>query len=105
MSLNLLAVNDLPTEKEGIIHFKIINSKGNIVFSKTIPVKVEKFWQKLIPISIELPKESGGYMLLTELDVNSDDNLNQVSRRYIRVGDSKAKFAEYKYQLPDNWPE
>ncbi|MEN8228380.1 MAG: alpha-L-fucosidase [Bacteroidota bacterium] len=105
MSMNLFAVNDLPVDKEGTIHFKIINSAGKVLVSETIPILVEGFWQKLIPLSIVLPDEPGGYMIMTELDAEDDDNLNQVSRRYIRVGDSKAKFSAYEYRLPDRWPE
>ncbi|MEN8157401.1 MAG: hypothetical protein ABFS10_10650 [Bacteroidota bacterium] len=105
ITLNLLAVNDLPVQMEGNIHLTIINSGGDTVFSKTIPVLLEKFWQKLIPLSVKLPDEPGGYMIMTELEAKGDNNLEQVSRRYIRVGDSKANFPEYEYRLPDQWPE
>ena len=106
LNLNLFAVNDSPVKKEGTVYFKIINSEGKVIDSKTMPVKVDDYWQQLIPVSIKLPKEKGGYMLITELDAKGDDNINQVSRRYIRVGDAEGvKFAEYEYMLPDNWPK
>ncbi len=104
-SIDLFAVNDSKIPKSGMVKFSMINAEGKNIWTREIPVSLKPFWQKMIPLSIEIPGEKGGYMLLSELYENSDDNIPQVSRRYIRVGeDEKMTFPEYVYELPKGWP-
>lgn len=102
--VNLLVVNDTDSKKQGNVTVKLFNNSGKIVWSKKLSITVQKFWQKIIPIIIKLPKEKGGYMLLTELSDERGNTFNQISRRYLRVGSLvKPKFPAFQYQMLPNW--
>ena len=99
-------VNDTNEKRSGTVEFKILNSKGEIISSQITHISVEANWEKLVPLSLEIPKRPGGYMLISELDDGNKNTMKQVSRRYIRVGNVEApEFFEYSYGIPVNWPE
>ncbi len=105
LSFNLFIINDLNENKKGYLLLKLLNSNNEIVHKNEIEIKIDKNSQKEIPIVVNLPKEEGGYMFMTELDDIKEDNINQVSRRYIRIGEQKnIYFPNYIYKLPVNYP-
>ena len=105
-AINLFAVNDSGEKRSGTVVLKIIDVTGRVVFSKSAPVAVDAFWEKLIPMTVEIPDKPGGYLMVSELEDNQPQAVNQQSRRYIRVGDVKdVAWPEYKIELPPAWPK
>ncbi len=99
----LLAINDLNKSCSGNITVRLINSSENIIYKKEMEIKLSEHSQEKLNVKIRLPNNDGGYMILSELNDFNDDNINQISRRYIRIGIAK-EFPEYKYQLPKRFP-
>ncbi len=104
LSFNLFAINDSKYFKNGTIEIKLLNSNNRILFNKKISLKLNRYSNKIIPITIALPKIEDGYMLLTELDDYADKNIKQVSRRYLRIGKEVYNFPDYFYKLPKDYP-
>ncbi len=103
--INLFGINDNNDSRKGRLTIKVVNDRNEIVLQKEIALSIEGNWQKNIPISIELPKEEGGYMILTELAEAGLADIPQVSRRYIIVGDNSiVNFTDYNYSIPKHWP-
>ncbi|MEP0367037.1 MAG: glycoside hydrolase family 2 TIM barrel-domain containing protein [Cyclobacteriaceae bacterium] len=106
LNLNLLAINDSLGVKKGRVTIQILDHQSKEVFSDQKEVTVDEFWQTDIPLSITLPETKGGYMILTTLDDTSGNSMNQVSRRYIIVGETEnPQFPDYVYQKPPGWPQ
>ncbi len=91
-----LGVNDTPSEKSGSLIVKLIDKDGSAVFEKALELSIAAHFEKHIAVNVALPGKPGGYMLVTEL--TGSDNSTQVSRRYLRIGDSdrKVDFPEYR---------
>ena len=70
---------------------KLIDAKGKSVSDQTIPVKLESFLRTDIPISLTLPAEKGGYVLVAEF--TPDNGTPVTSRRFLKVG----KASQYSY--------
>jgi len=106
LSLNLFGVNDSNSKQEGNVEVKILDYKGEIISAQTFPVEIDPFWQTSIPITVKVPEQEGGYMIISELDDGKVTTMNQVSRRYFLAGDPKnAVFPVYRYNLPSDWPK
>ena len=106
MAFNLFGVNDSKEPGKGAITVKILDHNSNIVSSYSVEIEVDPFWQSNIPVSIRLPEQPGGYMILSELNDGNSESPVQVSRRYIVVGDiSDPEFPEYKYVILPDWPK
>ncbi|HHH50691.1 MAG TPA: glycoside hydrolase family 2 [Saprospiraceae bacterium] len=104
--INLFAVNDFGDKKKGDLVFKLLDENGNIVFTNEQVVEVDAFWQKSIPVEIKMPSKAGGYLLISYLKENGLDDIPQVSRRYINVGElQQYNYFDYEYELPKNWPK
>ncbi len=103
--IKLIEINDTNIQKEGKVVLKLLNAEGKIISSASTNVKVQPHDIDYTELKIKTPGESGGYLLVSELTDNND--ITQVSRRFIRIGDAKGnvKFPEYKINLPPNWPE
>jgi len=81
---NLAGVNNKPTSVSGKIKIKFINSKGQNSEEKIIPVKLDSFVRSDIPVSITLPAEAGGYVLVAQFTPESGTSV--ISRRFIKIG-------------------
>ena len=104
--LPLFGVNDGNESKKGNLSIKILNAKSEVVFSTKKEIKIEGNWQEHISIPIKMPAQKGGYMIMTELKENGLNDIPQVSRRYVRVGEgSDMVFPDYEYKRPVNWPK
>ena len=93
LDFNIVGINDLSINKKGEVKIKLIDYKGNVVTSRSLNIEIPAYGKKNVPTSISLPKENGGYLLLTELTLQNDKKKVILSRRYLRVGDKK----DYKY--------
>ncbi len=106
LSLNLFGVNDSNSKQEGNVEIKILDHKGEIISIQKYPVEIDPYWQTSIPITVKVPEQEGGYMIISELDDGKVTTMNQVSRRYFLAGDPKnAVFPGYRYNLPSDWPK
>ncbi len=97
--IHLLAVNDSNKKKKGKLTVKLIDKDNKIVFETKKDIEVDAFWQEEIIISIQMP-EKGGYMILSEMLEDGLDDIPQVSRRYIQVGNGAVDFVDYEYLMP-----
>lgn len=105
-NFNIMVVNDTTATKTGTVKYQVLDVKGKVLSTGQKEVKIEPFWQSIIPVNITLPTEKGGYMILTELTDPNSNMMKQVSRRYIKVGDiDNPTYPNYSYQKPNGWPE
>jgi hypothetical protein len=103
-NLSLLALNDAQIGKSGSVSVQFINSKGKVVREEVLQVVVGSNMQEKLTASIKLPKQKGGYMILTQLTEDGSDEIVQVSRRYIRIGEADDfEFVSYSYEMPKHW--
>ncbi len=103
--IRLIGINDTGTEMEGELNLKIIDTNNEIVVSERLSIKLPPHYKEFIAANIKIPSVSGGYILLSEL--TDKDGVVQISRRYIRVGETSngVLFPKLKIDLPKNWPK
>jgi len=94
---NLAGINNLNTTAVGSVKIKLINSKGQSVSEQNLAVKLQSFLRTDIPVSLVLPTEAGGYVLIAEF--TSDNGKNVISRRFLKIG--KASVYSYFNLLPE----
>jgi len=86
LSFKLAKINDVNKEVPGNITLKILDSEGKTVTKKNLSVILSAFDRSSFSVEIELPKKTGGYLLLAEFV--AEGNVSPViSRRYIKVGE------------------
>ena len=88
---NLVGINNLPSIVSGSVKLKMIDQNGKSTSEQTIPVKLQSFLRTEIPISLNLPTLSGGYVMVAEF--TSENGTPVTSRRFLKVG----KAGEYSY--------
>ena len=88
---NLVGINNLPSTVSGSVKLKMIDQNGKSTSEQTIPVKLQSFLRTEIPISLNLPTLSGGYVMVAEF--TSENGTPVTSRRFLKVG----KAGEYSY--------
>lgn len=69
----------------------VINLNGTWQFDQTVNAFPPAKFTRTIPVSVILPNEAGGYVLVTEFTPEKGKPV--ISRRFIRVG----KLAEYSF--------
>ncbi|MEE9439952.1 MAG: sugar-binding domain-containing protein [Saprospiraceae bacterium] len=103
INVKLYGVNDNNEDKKGNLVLKLIGLDGEIS-TQSISIDIKANWQNCYTVNIELPEKNGGYMLVSELHDETLDDINQVSRRYIKVGTNEiVDWPEYNYLLPKYW--
>jgi hypothetical protein len=90
----LKAINDFAKEETGEVVVKLFNSDGKLVWSQKQNVKIAPFGEKNYPVVLDLPREAGGYTLVTEFKGTLNTVENQISRRYINIGTRASKYFE-----------
>jgi hypothetical protein len=88
---NLAGINNLHQPSNGSVKLSLLDSKGKSFSEQTFLVKLESFVRTDIPVSMVLPTNAGGYLLVSEF--TPENGKTVVSRRFLKVGDAK----EYKY--------
>lgn len=91
MLFNLVGVNNLTSPVSGTVKLKLIDQTGRSNSEQTISVKLASFLRTDIPVSLILPTQAGGYVLVAEFTPESGKTV--VSRRFLKVGLVK----EYSY--------
>ena len=97
LMFNLVGVNDFSSEKSGDITIRLLNDEGLEVLSQMSSIEIPAYGAQFKPVSIILPEEAGGYLLLSELMLPGNKE-SVISRRYIRVGEL-AEYGFYNYDL------
>ena len=88
---NLVGVNNLASAVSGIVKLKVIDQNGKNVSEQIIPVKLQSFLRTDIPVSLTLPSQPGGYVMVAEF--TPEKGLPVISRRFRKVG----KAEKYNY--------
>jgi hypothetical protein len=88
---NLYGINNLAKTSKGKVLVKLLNEKGESVSQKELTVKLESYLRTDIPISIALPSNVGGYVLVAEFTPENGQTV--ISRRFLKIGEA----SEYKY--------
>ncbi len=88
---NLAGINNNPATASGTVKIKLLDSKGKALLEQTSLVKLPSFIRTDLPVSIILPTQAGGYLLVAEF--TPENGKTVISRRFIKIG----KLAEYKY--------
>ncbi len=91
---NLVGINDLREEISGELNLKLLDNNGNEIHNKSMQITLSTDIQKVIPVSVDLPENHGGYLLVSKFTSNAAKD-TQISRRYIKVGDPKQQFTYY----------
>jgi len=71
----------------GSVKIKLINPKGINSSEQNIQVKLNPFVRTDIPVSVILPNEIGGYVLVAEF--RPENGAPVISRRFLKIGRSK----------------
>ena len=91
LMFNLYGINNLSRAANGKVIIKLLSEKGKNVSSQELTVKLESYLRTDIPISIVLPSEPGGYVLVAEF--TPENGRTVISRRFLKTGES----TDYKY--------
>ena len=81
---NLAGINNKPNTIKGSVKVKFINSNGISTSEQNIPVILNSFVRTDIPVSMTLPAEAGGYVLVAEF--TSENGTPLLSRRFLKIG-------------------
>ena len=87
----LAGINNNPATASGIVKIKLLDSNGKTVSEQTSAVKLQSYLRTDLPVSINLPSQAGGYLLVAEFTPENGSTV--ISRRFIKVG----KLTEYSY--------
>ena len=94
---NLVGVNDYAAPATGKTVLKLLNSKGQVSNQQDVTLQINPFGKKVQPCLVELPKEKGGYLLIAEY-YPEGKTTPVISRRYLKIGDSKTEKYDF-YEL------
>ncbi len=81
---NLSGINNLNKMANGTVKVKLINAKGQTFAEQSFLVKLESFQRTDIPVSLVLPADAGGYVLVAEFTPGNGQTV--ISRRFLKIG-------------------
>ena len=90
---NLAGINNQSKTANGTMKVRFVNSKGQSSSEQTIPVQLNSFVRTDIPVSMRLPAEVGGYILVAEF--KPDNGTKVLSRRFLKIGQA-SDYSFYK---------
>ena len=96
---NLVGVNDYAHPATGKTVVKLINSKGDVVTQQDVLISIDPFAKTINPCLVELPKEKGGYLLVAAYYPDGKTS-PVISRRYLKIGDSKDEKYDFYEMKP-----
>jgi hypothetical protein len=91
---NAVGINDYSRQAKGEVLLKLYDSKGVIVTQQAMSILIDPFGKKIIPCLVELPTKTGGYLLTAEFTPEGKTH-PVVSRRYLKIGDSRDEEFEF----------
>lgn len=83
---NLTGINNLTTTVNGKVKIKLINQNGKSFSEQIMPVELNSFIRTDIPVSMNIPQETGGYVLVAEFTPENGERV--ISRRFLKIGHS-----------------
>lgn len=89
----LAGINNLPSTVKGNVEIKLINHDGESFSEQTMHVELKSFVRTDLPVSLDLPHEAGGYVLVAEFTPENGQPV--ISRRFLKVGLAD-KYSYYK---------
>ena len=95
LMFNLVGINNSSKSVSGSVKIKMIGNNGKSVSEQTQKVKLSSFLRTDIPVSITLPSQPGGYVLVAEFAPENGKTV--ISRRFLKVG----KATNYNYYKLD----
>ncbi len=84
---NLVGINNLAGTAVGTVKIKLMDRKGRSTSEQTVPVKLNSYVRTDIPVSLVLPAEAGGYVLVAEF--TPEKGRPVISRRFLKVGQAE----------------
>ncbi|MFH0757949.1 MAG: sugar-binding domain-containing protein [Bacteroidota bacterium] len=93
---NLTGINNNASTVSGTVKLKLLDSEGNSFSEQSVSVELPSYLRTDIPVSMALPAQAGGYLLLAEFTPENGQAV--ISRRFIKVGE----LAEYSYYKLNN---
>jgi hypothetical protein len=81
---NLAGINNQNDLIQGNVSVKLVNQKGQVSKVQSFPIQLTPFLRSDIPVSITLPQEAGGYVLVAEFTPSIGKPV--ISRRFLKVG-------------------
>ena len=81
---NLAGVNNLSSPVSGTVKLRFIDQTGKYVAEQMFPVKLQSFLRTNIPVSMTLPTQTGGYVLVAEFTPENGSPV--ISRRFLKIG-------------------
>jgi beta-galactosidase len=101
LTFDLVGVNDLPRDVPGQVVLRVLDDRGRESLRETLEIVIPAFYKKTCPVSLELPRQGGGYLLLAEFTPQGGESgPPSVSRRYFTVkGGEPYKY----YNLAPRW--
>jgi len=98
LTFNLVGVNDYGHPVGGEAVVKLLNSDGQQVSRQSLSVSIPAFGKQYIPARIQLPRESGGCLLVVEYAADAGEKTSPVvSRRFIKVG-RQDKYSHFEWR-------
>jgi len=89
LSFTLVGVNDDPKEVKGSLDVRLLDSSGGEIVKKSLEIAIPAYYKKYEPVSVKLPLEAGGYLLLAEFSPRGGRGEKPtISRRYLKVGEA-----------------
>ena len=86
LTFNLVGVNDLKEKATGTVTVKLVDSSGKTVAQQQRKIEIPAYQRVNIPAFLNLPEQSGGYLVLAEFVKEGTAEILK-SRRYIKVGE------------------
>ena len=84
LQFRLTGINNLGNSSSGTVKLRLVDQTGKYVSEQKFPVKLQSFLRTDIPVSMTLPAESGGYVLVAEFTPENGSPV--VSRRFLKIG-------------------
>jgi len=81
---NLTGINNLATTATGKVKIKLLDQNGKSASEQSFPVRLNSYVRTDIPISLVLPAEAGGYLLIAEFTLENGQPV--ISRRFLKIG-------------------
>ncbi|MGV3541521.1 MAG: hypothetical protein ACO1OQ_17015 [Rufibacter sp.] len=101
LNFTLMAVNDAAKPTSGEVTVRLLNAKGEAVYSQELPVTMHASDRMEIPYAFTLPQEPGGYVLETSfLEKGKTEKL--LSRRFLKVG-KQDQYSFFEAPIPANY--
>ena len=85
--VQVVGVNDQQQSVSGQLTMRLLDSRGNESRRKSFFIDIPAYGKCYLPVSLSLPEQSGGYLLLAEFSPeHRAAEAPVISRRYLKVG-------------------